>query len=541
EVRQNGQWNPVTGLNTAPAYACNGVNYETYTLTFTGSIGDGVRISGRPNNDEFISVGELEVYGVASTNQAPSVNAGADQSVAASAKVTLDGSGTDPEGAPLTYAWTQTAGAAVTLTAANAAATSFTAPTTSATLTFSLQASDGVTTSPADTVTVTVVGAAGSTNMAGQGTPTAFIMAPTGGGNHDIQVIRDGVKPAVSSAVDSTQYDTYNGVGNRAVDWIGYTFPTARTFDRVVFQEGKQFGDGGCFASLTVQVRQDGKWNNVVGLTTAPAYACNGANYDTYTLAFTGATGDGIRIYGEPKGKGFISVGELEVYGSATTNQAPTANAGAAQTVNAATSVTLNGGLSSDPENAALSYVWTQTQGTAITLAGAATVTPTFTAPPLAGTLTFSLVVTDGVNASAPATVVITVNATITDLTGLGTPTALITAPIGGGNPNILIIKDSVKEPVGSLDDTKQYDTYTGVGNRTSDWIGYTFKAAHTFNRVVFQEGKQFGDSGCFANLTVQVRQGVDNWVSVARWARDRACILVQRRELRDLYADVRR
>lgn len=77
-------------------------------------------------------------------------------------------------------------------------------------------------------------------------------------------------------------------------------------------------------------------------------------------------------------------------------NQAPTASAGANQTVEQGVLVTLNGSASSDPDGDALTYEWTQTGGTAVTLAGGNTVTATFTAPSVAGALTFQLTVSDG-------------------------------------------------------------------------------------------------------------------------------------------------
>jgi len=104
------------------------------------------------------------------TNTAPTANAGPDQTVAAAASVTLDGSGSsDPDaGQTLTYAWTQTSGTSVVLSDSTAQSPSFTAPTLAigdadAILTFSLVVNDGVEPSLADTVTVTVTAPADTT------------------------------------------------------------------------------------------------------------------------------------------------------------------------------------------------------------------------------------------------------------------------------------------------------------------------------------------------------------------------------------------
>ncbi|MBU0639840.1 MAG: hypothetical protein KKB50_13310, partial [Planctomycetes bacterium] len=90
-------------------------------------------------------------------NDAPTAEAGIDQVVTEGDTVTLSGSGTDPEGQGLTYEWTQTSGPSVTLSDANAANPTFTAPDTQggSEVTFELRVSDGTNTS-ADTVTVLV-------------------------------------------------------------------------------------------------------------------------------------------------------------------------------------------------------------------------------------------------------------------------------------------------------------------------------------------------------------------------------------------------
>jgi hypothetical protein len=99
--------------------------------------------------------------------------------------------------------------------------------------------------------------------------------------------------------------------------------------------------------------------------------------------------------------------------GSPPANVAPTAIAGASQTVNVGATVVLNGSASTDPDGSVSGYAWTQTGGPAVVLNGAATAQPTFVAPALTSvsTLNFSLVVTDNRGAASLAsTVTITVN-----------------------------------------------------------------------------------------------------------------------------------
>ncbi len=99
---------------------------------------------------------------VTAANDAPSADAGADQSVDEGAAVTLSGSGTDPDPGDtesLSYAWTQTGGPTVSLSRANSASPSFTAPNaldTDTVLTFRLTVTDPRGASGSDSVQVTV-------------------------------------------------------------------------------------------------------------------------------------------------------------------------------------------------------------------------------------------------------------------------------------------------------------------------------------------------------------------------------------------------
>ena len=98
---------------------------------------------------------------LANRNEAPVADAGPDQQdIAEGATVTLSGTGDDPDaGDTLSYAWTQTGGTTVTLSAATAATTTFKAPeelSADETLRFTLRVTDGGSLFAEDEVAVTV-------------------------------------------------------------------------------------------------------------------------------------------------------------------------------------------------------------------------------------------------------------------------------------------------------------------------------------------------------------------------------------------------
>ena len=91
-------------------------------------------------------------------NQAPSANAGPDQSVNSGDTVTLDGAGSsDPDsGDTLIYSWFQRSGTSVSLSDANAVQPTFTAPASTTSLEFRLTVTDGRGGAATDYVTITV-------------------------------------------------------------------------------------------------------------------------------------------------------------------------------------------------------------------------------------------------------------------------------------------------------------------------------------------------------------------------------------------------
>lgn len=128
-----------------------------------------------------------------------------------------------------------------------------------------------------------------------------------------------------------------------------------------------------------------------------------GNSVGNYTLAL-----DVSKLQKYSSGKEGISSATIQW---SIANSASVANAGADQTVNKNSLVTLDGSGSTDPNNDALTYLWTAPDG--ITLSSATIAKPTFTAPEVNSdkTFTFSLIVNDGTVNSIADHVVITVKA----------------------------------------------------------------------------------------------------------------------------------
>jgi hypothetical protein len=130
-----------------------------------------------------------------------------------------------------------------------------------------------------------------------------------------------------------------------------------------------------------------------------------------------GADNDGDSLIDYPADSGcYAASDDNESNTIIIVNQPPVANAGADQRLLEGSFVTLNGAGSDDPDNApnaTLSYAWTQTAGPSITLAGANTVNPTFTAA-LPGNYTFQLIVYDGAAYSSANFVLISVDSVAT-------------------------------------------------------------------------------------------------------------------------------
>ncbi|HKU42117.1 MAG TPA: PKD domain-containing protein, partial [Polyangiales bacterium] len=281
------------------------------------------------------------------------------------------------------------------------------------------------------------------------GTPIARVAVPAGGGNPSLEVIRDGDRPPPGVNDALRQYDTWTLELGPKEDWIGYEFSEAYAFQRVRFQEGRNFYDGGWFEQLGVRVRQNGVYRDVRALSVTPLYpgTSDGVGFRSYELLFEAAVGDAIQLYGPAGGSAhFVSIAELDVYGWRAVGDSPVAQIAAPLAAPlAGESVALDARSSFDPAGAALRYSWTQTGGPAVMLSGADSARPSFLAPVVSTrtVLSFAVQVTSAAGtSSASIELPIGPPSAAADISALGRPLISEPAPIGGGSYELEVIRD---------------------------------------------------------------------------------------------------
>jgi len=380
------------------------VNFSARTVTSLT-----LTVTGVSSTSQNIGLAEIEVYGssAGSGNQPPTANAGPEQSANVGAAVQLNGSGTDPEGAFLTYQWTQTAGPVVVLENATTATPNFTAPAVTATtvLTFQLTVTDNLGATGTDTVNVTVQPGTGN-------------QPPTANAGADQTVFQDALVRLNFGGMDPEG-------GPLTYQWTQTAGPTVALGNATTASSPTSY-----FPEVPGLSQTTLAWNARESLDVPLAMqSTDPARNPKYQAISAHASQGGM---GGFIGR-FLHKDEFfwpeNLDGS---NQPPRAAAGFDSIVTGGTTAQLDGTSSVDPEGGPLSYEWTQTAGPAVALVNAASATPTFTAPgglTQNTTLSFQLIVNDGALASAPDLVNVTVLPTPTS----NTPPTTNAGPAGGG------------------------------------------------------------------------------------------------------------
>jgi predicted esterase len=149
------QWTKITGGQatiaspSTAATSVTGLVQGIYTFRLTATDNNGAATSDT-----------VQVTVNSAANQAPTVNAGADQSITLpSNSVTLTGTATDPDGTIASYLWTKVSGPAATITSPSSASTTITG-LVQGSYVFRLTATDNSNASSSDDISVTVNGAA---------------------------------------------------------------------------------------------------------------------------------------------------------------------------------------------------------------------------------------------------------------------------------------------------------------------------------------------------------------------------------------------
>jgi LmbE family N-acetylglucosaminyl deacetylase len=426
----------------------------------------------------------------------PIVSAGTDFPTSASQITYLNGgSSVSPSGRLLTYGWRQSAGTPVTISSSDTATPYFTAPSTNQTLVFELRLADGVFTTTPDAVSVIV----------GNGSPpppppppSGTNIAPTATVTASSETAADGqtAAKAVDGVIDGYPGDytrEWATQGQKAGAWINLAFKQTYTVDHVTLFDRPNSVDQVTSGRLTFS---DGSTVAV-----GPLDNAGGAT----TVSFTARSTSSVRfdVLSTSAGTHNIGLAEIQIFSSGSgTTQPPVANAGVAQTVSAGALVMLDGTHSSDPQSLPLTYAWTQTGGPSVALVNPTSASPTFTAPSSLSadaTLTFQLVVSDGIKSSAPATVVITVTAIAPSGTNIA-PTATVTA----SSQNSGTGQNAVKAVDGVIDGypgdyTREWAT---LGQKAGAWLNLVFPRAYIVDHVTLYDRRNANDQILSATLT---------------------------------------
>ena len=354
---------------------------STVNTNQTGTYGVTYSCSDTAGNDAVEVSRTVAVVEAGVNNNAPTVEAGSDQTVEGGATVTLSGTVTDKEGDYLTYEWTHDSSLAIHLANSTSSSTTFTAPVVDAgiNVTFTLAVSDG-TSSATDSTVITI-------NY--DDPPSAYA-----GADQTVQA-GDTVTLSGTATDDDSTNLTYGWTHDSDLD-IAFSDAAALNTTFVV-----PAVNTGIDVTFTLTVSDD---TNIV----------------TDSLVVT-----------------ITAVSHTD---TVSTNSPPDIDAGSDQIVEEGASVTLTG-TATDIDGDRLTYLWNQTAGSpTVVLTGPDTLLPVFTAPAVSSDteFVFEMTVSDDSDRSTD-----TVKVTVRDvpdntpfITTWQTTTAgeSITIPVGGAS-----------------------------------------------------------------------------------------------------------
>ncbi|MBC6998001.1 malectin domain-containing carbohydrate-binding protein [Cytophaga sp. FL35] len=341
------------------------------------------------------------------TDGSPSVNAGEDQSVVPGTAVNLNGSGSDPDGGTVTFAWSQTSGPSITLnnsTSASATTTSLTEP---GTYVFRLTVTDDEGEMAFDDVSIIVTGQIGVTNINAGGQAFSF-----GGTNwaadqysNGGSVLTNAIEIANTENDQLYQTERYRTSGN-----LIYEIPVSNGthsvnlhFAEIYFGVPGDGTDGGAGSRVfNIDIEGQGIKNNydifvaAGGAASAIVESFNDIEVNDGNLTITL-----IPVTENPKISGIEIV-------QPTSDSTPLVEAGENIQITLPNNSVVLTGTGSDPDGGPVSFLWEKVSGPSATLSGEDTAQLNLSNLQ-AGVYVFRLTVTDDENEFSSDQVSVTV------------------------------------------------------------------------------------------------------------------------------------
>ena len=408
--------------------------------------------------------------GAATQATPPAADAGENRTATERTSVSLSAEDSSaPDGEELSYAWTQTGGPSVTLSAADTATPTFTAPGVegATALTFEVTVTDSEGETDTDRITVIVqplvdesssitsqdrivmgeesVQLSVSDAVAPEENDLSYSWTQTAGPSVNLTGANTAAPSFTTPEPDNAttltfEVDVANGAATDTVNITVYPDnepPEAEVIGLDLVGEDDSTTLGAGASTDPDGDSLDYEWNQTAGpeaetgTTSAAALTLTAPNVGEYTnltfeLTVTDEHGavdtESVNVTVVPTSSGSSSAGSANNSTAAnstttdtpdddagTSNSAPEAVTGDDRTVTAGTTVSLSGSESSDPDGDSLTTSWTQTAGPDVTLEYNSPAS--FTAPEVEEetTMTFQLTVSDGEGGTDTSTVDITV------------------------------------------------------------------------------------------------------------------------------------
>ncbi len=408
---------PNDGSGATVSFSSRDVSWVRFTVTSTSA------------TTQNVGLAEVEALAVSSGGGGgatpPVADAGADQSVASGAAVSVDGSASTPgTGGALTYTWSQVSGPAVALTGTGPVA-SFTAP-------------QGPT---------TVVLQVGVANAAGSATDrvSVDVAAPTGGGTPPVNVARTATATASSSDGEQTPDKAIDGVADgyptaplnewsskkgKTGTWIQLSWPGPQTLTRVVLDDRP---------NTTDQVR-GGTLQFSDGSQVAVGELPNDGSPLEVTFPSRSVTSVRFLVTSVLSGTRNVGLAEFEAWTPGSTSGGgptpPVADAGPDRSVDSGAVVSVDGSASSAGSGGALAFSWSQVSGPSVVLSGSGAVR-SFSAPVGPASVVLELSVSNGAGSA-------------TDRVTISVAAAPVTPPVADAGPDRSVDSGAVVSVDGS-------------------------------------------------------------------------------------------